>query len=191
MTIKNFNYHTLKHAIHNRYYDLVIADTLRSASLSMVSLFVPLFLLEKGYAINIIAFYYLVFYTLSIFGHYFLLKVINKIGIKNSLVISYVADIIFCVVLYNHENLAGAFGNNFYFLFLLVPAIIAIVFYWTAHHIYFFVSTQIKDEGAKLGFLYAVPTVLAIFAPFLGGFLITNFGFNLTFIASAILLTFA
>ncbi|MCK5510033.1 MFS transporter [Candidatus Parcubacteria bacterium] len=191
MTIKIFNYHSIRHAIHSRYYDLVIADTLRSAALSMVVLFVPLFLLEKGYEIGIVAVYYLSFYILSIIGHYALLKVINRIGIKKSLVISYATEIIFCVVLYNYEKLAGAFGNNFYFLFLIIPAVAAAVFYWTAHHIYFFASSHAKNEGAKLGFLYAIPTVLAIFMPFLGGFLITAFGFKLTFVISIILLILA
>ena len=191
MTIKNFSCHTIKHAIHNRYYDLVIADTLRSAALSMVTLFVPLFLLEKGYVIAIIAIYYLCFYILSIIAHYVLLKVINRIGIKKSLVISYTAKIIFCVVLYNYEKLTGVFGDNFYFLFLLISSVVAVVFYWTAHHIYFFSSSHAKNEGAKLGLLYAIPSILAIFTPFLGGFLITVFGFKLTFIISIILLILA
>lgn len=191
MTIKNFSCHTIKHAIHNRYYDLVIADTLRSAALSMVTLFVPLFLLEKGYAIAIIAIYYLCFYILSIIAHYVLLKVINRIGIKKSLVISYTAKIIFCVVLCNYEKLTGVFGDNFYFLFLLISSVVAVVFYWTAHHIYFFSSSHAKNEGAKLGLLYAIPSVLAIFTPFLGGFLITVFGFKSTFIISIILLILA
>jgi len=191
MTIKNFSYHTIRHAMHNRYYDLVIADALRSAALSMVALFVPLFLLKKGYEIDIVTVYYLSFYILSIIGHYALLKVINKIGIKKSLVISYATEIIFCVVLYNYEKLTDAFGNNFYFLFLIIPAVMAAVFYWTAHHIYFFASSHAKNEGAKLGFLYAVPTILAIFMPFLGGFLITVFGFKLTFAISIILLILA
>ncbi|MCK5320046.1 MFS transporter [Candidatus Parcubacteria bacterium] len=188
MTVKIFNYHTIKHAMHNRYYDLVIADTLRSAALSMVALFVPLFLLKKGYEVAVIAVYYLCFYILSTIGHYALLKVINRIGIKKSLIISYVAEIIFCVVLYNYEKISGAFGDNFYFLFLIIPAVTAVVFYWTAHHIYFFVSSHAKNEGAKLGFLYAIPTILAIFMPFLGGFLITALGFKLTFVVSAVLL---
>ncbi len=191
MTIKNFSYHTIRHAIHNRYYDLVISDTLRSAALSMVALFVPLFLIKKGYGISVVAVYYLCFYILSIIGHYALLKVINRIGIKRSLVISYAMEIIFCVVLYNYEKLAGAFGNNFYFLFLVIPAVAAAVFYWTSHHIYFFASSHAKNEGAKLGFLCAIPTILAIFMPFLGGFLITAFGFKLTFVISIILLIFA
>ncbi|MCK4539680.1 MFS transporter [Candidatus Parcubacteria bacterium] len=191
MTVKIFNYHIIRHAIHNRYYDLVIADTLRSAALSMVALFVPLFLLKKGYEIGAIAVYYLCFYILSTIGHYVLLKVINKIGIKKSLIISYAAEIIFCVVLYNYEKISVAFGDNFYFLFLIIPAVVAVVFYWTAHHIYFFVSTHVKNEGVKLGFLYAIPAILTIFTPFLGGFLITTLGFKLTFVVSAILLIFA
>lgn len=177
--------------MYNRYYDLVIADTLRSAALSMVALFVPLFLLEKGYKIITVAVYYLCFYILSIIGHYALLKVINKIGIKKSLIISYAAEIIFCFVLYNYEKISEAFNNNIYFIFLIIPAVIATVFYWTAHHIYFFASSHSKNEGAKLGFLYAIPRVLAIFTPFLGGFLITAFGFKSVFVISIILLIFA
>ena len=191
MTIKIFNYHSIRHAIHSRYYDLVIADTLRSAALSMVVLFVPLFLLKKGYEIGIIAIYYLCFFVLSIIGHYVLLRVINRIGIKKSLIVSYMAEIIFCVVLYNYEKLTNIFSDNIYFLFLIIPGVVAAVFYWTAHHIYFFVSSHAKNEGAKLGFLYAIPNVLAIFMPFLGGFLITAFGFKLVFIVSIILLILA
>lgn len=188
---KFFSLHFINHLIHGRYYGLVIADSLRNVSLSMIAFFVPLFLLEKGFSIFNVAFYYLGFYVACIFAHYFVLKIINFIGVKRGLMISYLSEICFYIILCNYENISALVGNNLYLAILIIPAISAIVTYWTAHHIYFFVASHARHEGRKLGLLYSIPNALGIFAPFLGGFLITVFDFEITFFVSVILLILA
>jgi len=37
--------------LHNRYNDLLIADSFRGIALSMTSLFVPLYLIQEGYSL--------------------------------------------------------------------------------------------------------------------------------------------
>lgn len=188
---KFFTLHFFNHIIHGRYYGLVIADSLRNIALSMITFFVPLYLIEKGYSVACVAVYYLCFYIASIGAHYFLLKIINRIGVKRGLVISYVAEICFYVILSNYEKISAMAGGIKFLVILFVPAVIAIVTYWTAHHIYFFIASHSHNEGKKLGLLYSIPNALGIFTPFLGGFLITFFGFKATFLVSIVLLSIA
>lgn len=188
---RHISFEHIRHMIHGRYYGLVIADSLRNIALSMITFFVPLYLIGKGYSVFCVAVYYLCFYITCIVAHYFLLKIINRIGVKRGLVISYFAEICFYVILSNYEKISALAGGIKFLAILFVPAVIAIVTYWTAHHIYFFIASHSHNEGKKLGLLYSIPNALGIFTPFLGGFLITFFGFKATFLVSIVLLSIA
>lgn len=188
---KHIYFDQIKHIIHGRYYGLVVADSLRNIALSMISFFVPLFLIKNGYSIKSVAIYYLFFYIACIIAHYILLKTISRIGVKRGLVISYFSEICFYVILSNYERISAIAGGIKFLAILFVPAVIAIVTYWTAHHIYFFIASHSRHEGKKLGLLYSIPNALGIFTPFIGGLIITFFGFKATFLVSVILLSTA
>jgi len=186
-----FSFNFLSRLMHGRYYGLVAADSLRNVALSMIAFFVPLYLLEKGYSFFYVGFYYLFFYAACIFAHFYLIRIINRIGIKRGLVISYLADIAFYVILSNYDLISGQSGKILFLALLFIPSIIATVSYWTAHHVYFFIASHSRHEGKKLGFLYSIPNALGIVSPFLGGALITCFGFEATFLVSILLMSLA
>lgn len=179
---------TLIKIIHNGYYDLIIADTLRYIALALISLFVPIYLLEIGYSIFTIAIFELGLFLGSIFFHFIILKNINKIKVKRSMVISYCADILFYILLYNSSVLINYLGANNFLLILVLVYIAASVFYWSARHIYFFNSSNFENGGSRLGILNSVPVAIGIISPFVGGVLITNFGFHIAFFIGILLL---
>lgn len=186
-----FHHQNLKRIIHSRYYDLVIADILRNFAFAMISLFIPLFLIEKGFSVYQVLFFYLFFYIFSVIGHYLLLKTIHWIGIKQGLIISYFAEIVVYFILYNYGLIISVSGEVLYLAVLFVPFVLASIFYWTSHHIYFFVSSHSHNEGRKLGLLYSIPNLLVVFAPFTGGAIITFAGFKLAYLVSMMLLLLA
>ncbi len=177
--------------LSNKYNDLLIADTLRLVSLSMISIFLPLYLLKLSYSVRAIALMELALFVLSIFLHYFVLKNIGRWGVKKVLISSYFLNIVFYAVLYYAKNLMDDF-SPFVFLFLLVIFnSLPIIFYWTAHHIYFLKATKARHQGEKLGLLKAVPVVAGVFSPLIGSVVIDNFGFKGAFVVSAFLLILA
>ncbi len=182
---------SLARMIRNRYYDLVLADTLRYIALALISLFVPIFLLKLNYSIFVIAVFELGVFIGSIIFHFILLKNINKIKVKRAMIFSYLADIIFYLFLYNASLIMDAWGPYSLLLILSFINIIASTFYWTAHHIYFFNSSDAKNGGRLLGILNSIPVAIGVISPFLGGVLISNFGFHITFFISILLLILA
>ena len=182
---------SLGRIIHSRYYDLIIADTLRYIALALISLFVPIYLLKIAYSIPEIAIFEISLFASAIFFHFIILKNINKIRVKRALVFSYLAEILFYILLYNSLALIQSCGKYGFLVMLGSINVLASALYWTAHHIYFFNSSDSKNSGRKLGLLNSIPVALGVVSPFLGGILITKFGFHIAFFASVLLLILA
>lgn len=183
-----FHHFHFKEFIHNKYNELVIAETFRYIALSLIALFVPLFLIELGYSIIVIAIMEAVSYILCVFAHYYILKYLHIIGVKRMLISSYLLNIIFYIILYNSDNLIGVFGNVYFLLFIFIFNVIPFVAYWTAHHVYIIRSVNNKNTGKRVGIIFAIPTLLGIVGPYLGSVLITDYGFKFIFFASTLLL---
>lgn len=181
----------LKKFIHNSFYDLVASDTFRRIAISMISLFIPIFLLKIGYDLNQIILFYILFYFSMFLSQYLILKNIHIVKVKRAITISYFFNIVLNVVYAYNVELISFFGMYGYLLLILIFNIAVASFYWGAHHIFFIKSTQLDDEGKKLALVNTIPILGGIIAPFLGGLFITYLGFKFVFILSSILLLFA
>jgi len=178
--------------LHNKYNNLLTADTLRLIALSMISLFVPIFLYKNlGYSILSIAYYELYAFVLAIFAHYYILLYISRLGVKKTLIISYFLNIFFYLSLGYSNFLVGEMGRIFFLLALGLIDVAASSFYWIAHHVYFLKATRAKDSGEKLGLLMGLPTFASIISPLLGATIITLFGFYGSFFISSVFIIIA
>jgi MFS transporter, YQGE family, putative transporter len=177
--------------IHNKYNDLLIADSLRYLGLSMISLFIPIFLLKTGYPLPAVILLELCMFLLSIILHFVFVVHMHRWGVKKSLVTSYLLNILLFTILYFTEALIGMTGRALFLVLLGLVNITGFTLYWSAHHIYFIKSTSILNSGAKEGTLNAILSLTGIIGPFLGGLLITLHGFNIVFLSSASLLCVA
>lgn len=177
--------------IHNKYNDLVIADTFRVVALSLAALFIPIFLLGIGYSVLEICYYELALFITSIFTHYVVLKHLPNWGVKRSLIVSYLLTMVFYITLYFSDVLISDFGKLIFLLFVAIFNVIPTTLYWSAHHVFFLNSTDGKNDGKKLGIIMGVPTILCIASPFIGSILITKFNFYGVFIVSIVLMIFA
>ena len=177
--------------LNNKYNDLLIADVLRLLALSMISLFVPIFLIERGFSILSVAFFELGMFSVMIPLHYYILLWINKWGVKRTLLVSYFINILFYILLFCNNYLIANIGRIGFLFAVGLLNVIAVGLYWTAHHIYFIKSINGKEAGTKLAIISGIPTIIAIASPFLGSVLITNFNFETSFIVSAVFLFIA
>lgn len=172
--------------IHNKYNELVISNTFRTFALSLISLFLPIFLLQSGFTMLEVLVLEVVISITVFFGHYIAHGLVGH-GIKKHLIASYVLTIIFYIFLYNTEFLVATIGKIGYLTILAVLNTMYIALFWTSFHLFFIKSTR-KNEGKKYGILMGIPVILGIVSPFVGSLLIGNFGFQVTFIVTSVLL---
>ncbi|PLX22011.1 hypothetical protein C0584_00580 [Candidatus Parcubacteria bacterium] len=177
--------------LKDKYNDLLMADVLRLLALSMISLFVPIFLIESGFSIFHIAFFELGIFLATVPMHYFILSNINNWGVKRTLTSSYFVNILFYIVLFCTDILFSKIGMILFLVLLGFLNVVAITLYWTAHHVYFISSVEKENAGKKLAIMSSIPTMVAIISPFLGSILITNFNFQASFVVSSLFLLIA
>lgn len=176
----------IHHFLHNKYNDFLLSHTIRSFAVSLISLFIPVFLLKQGVAILPVVLFEIVLFAMSFITHVPSIIFLKKIGIKSTLVISYVLSVGFYFYLYQMSSIVEAIGLWPYLLLLgLLNSVFASLF-WMSYHLLFVKSTEkSKDQGKKIGLMQAIPTIVSIASPLVGGFLITFAGFNVTFLVSA------
>jgi MFS family permease len=172
--------------LKDKYYDLLISDTFRLVALTLISMFVPIYLIKVcNFTLLEVAIYELLFLMTSLSLHYFNFKcLINKIGIKTMLIISYPINVIFFYLLANFQIFSLYIHQYLFLLILCCLQVIYSVFYWSAHHIFFIDSTPSNESGKKWGIMQGIPRIAAIISPFIGGILITTTGFSSVFYVS-------
>lgn len=182
------HYWHLPLALKNKYNDLVIADSLRMLALSMISLFIPIFLLEYGFSVLEVAMMELGLFMGCLLGHRLLLANISILGIKKIMIASYFFNILLYLSLFYIDRLVDNFGGVFFLFFIAVLDVFGMTLYWTSHHVYFLGVAETKNEGKRLGLLLAIPSLISMSGPFVGSLLISNYSFRGVFLISTILL---
>jgi len=177
--------------LSNKYNDLLIADVFRLLSLSMISIFLPIYLLGIGFSISAVTLMEISLFVLSIFAHYLVMARISDWGVKKSLVVSYLLNVVFYITLYYSEVFIGDFGKISFILLIIFLNLTATCLYWSAHHLYFISSTKSKNQGGKLGLLVGIPTFVGIIGPFLGSVIIDKFNFKEAFFVSGLFMLIA
>lgn len=177
--------------LSNKYNELLVADVFRLLSLSMISIFLPIYLLGINFSISAVVWMELSMFVLIIFAHYYVMKKIGDWGIKRTLVVSYLLNVVFYVALYYSDVLISDFGKLFFVLVIIALNVSTTSLYWSAHHLYFISSTKVKNQGGKLGLLVGLPTFVGIIGPFMGSVLITEFGFKEAFVVSGFFMSIA
>jgi len=146
---------------------------------AMVGLFLPIFLFEKlnRSVQNVLIFYIIGF---ALFGLLVPIgaKVMSKLGLKKTLIIS-----IPCLIGY---YLGLYYFNNLGYLLFLASALIAVtlfrILYWIPYHVDFAEFMTPQGRGKKIAFLASLSFLAGILAPFIAGFVINELGFNALFI---------
>jgi MFS family permease len=174
---------------HNKYNDLLTSDALRGFGLGIISIFIPLFLITKGYSLLDILLYEGAYHIIAVWLHYAIVKYSKVLRLKIIIGISYLFATIMFLLLFSIEK----FQDQKY-LFLAALCIINLcssTFYWIGHHFYFIKATKKKDEGEKLSLLVGIPVIMSVISPLVGAFIITHHGYNLAFFVTLLFLFFA
>ncbi len=163
--------------------EMYAATSLKTLALSMVGIFIPLFLmLEQGLDLQHVLTFYVVNTVTYILAAPFAGKLASKFGLKRLAIITAPMFAIFYYGLYNFVTL-GISINYFAILLGLAES-----FYWIPFVTHFIRSSDKKHRSEEVGFLSGTTLLSAMLGPFIGGLLITLFDFTMLFIVASILL---
>jgi MFS family permease len=155
---------------------------IRTFALSIISIFVPIFLYKIGYSILEIIVFEIVLYAIVFLMFLLGVKLSNKIGIKHTILLSVPFAIATFVILKYLD-----YGSGLLYLIAAADATSRGLF-WAAMHLNFSEASDKKKEGVQVGLFHSISATLAIVAPLVGGLLATYAGFGLTFIIVSVIL---
>lgn len=170
----------------NREMDsLYIALALLHFAEGLISIFVPIYFWGLGFPLwEILLFYFLysLFFVLFILIS---LPFLQKLSDKMMMFLS----IPFLVVYF----IGLSYIPDYRFLFFVLPAITAVsrILFNTGYQVDFSESADDKYVGREVGMRHMTVSLTKLISPFLGGFLITRFGFGNNFIIGASILFLA
>jgi len=178
--LKQFDYHKwLKSEIIEIYMNLAI----RSFALSMGGIFIPIYLYNLGFNINLILIYYII--TFSSFGFFSLSipKLGKRIGLKHLIMLSIPFHILFIFLLYILNGV-----NVSLLSFISFIEGVGAALYWTPLHSLFAKFSQKKKANKQVSYIFSLPGMVSIIGPIVGAFIIFNFGFKVLLIVISLFL---
>jgi MFS family permease len=168
-----------KKELSQMYFSIAV----RSFAISLISLFIPLYLyIELGFSLEQVLHFYLFYSIIFAVSSPLAAKFAARFGLKHSVLFSVPFYILFIISLYL---------LSIYSISLLIIAALAgwsLAFYWMGMHLIFHHVSGSKFRGAEVGKRRFYTILAAAIAPFLGGFLIKYSGFFVVFCLTALLL---
>tara|TARA_Y100000310_G_scaffold321543_1_gene379297 strand:+ start:250 stop:1356 length:1107 start_codon:yes stop_codon:yes gene_type:complete len=162
--------------------ELYISTGIRAFALALVGIFIPIYLINIGYTIPNVLFFFALISLIIVMVMPLVSKFVSYVGIKHSMLYSIPLMIIGYLLLYTLEQYAWP-------LWLLAIFFgVSNAIYWFAYHLDFSKFSDFKKRGSEVGRARIVTSVFLILGPAVGGFLLTFVGFKAVFIISAIIL---
>lgn len=163
--------------IEEMYFSLFF----RKLAISIIGIFVPVYLLSAGYSFTEMIIFFIVFQIVWGLMIVPARMMTSRFGMKHTMTIA----IPFLILYFVSLLFLGTNPVMFY-----VAAIFAGfqgALYWIPYNIDFAMVTDKKKRGKEMGFVAFVSLSPSIIGPILGGLLITFFSFDIMFIAGVII----
>ncbi|MDD2678435.1 MAG: hypothetical protein PHT91_00815 [Candidatus Nanoarchaeia archaeon] len=161
--------------------ELVWHNTLESFALSLISVFIPIFLLEINFSLNQVFLYYFIYFISFAFFSFFVHKFLI-IGFQKLLLFRPISLIIFFSWLFSLNFFPGTLN------FLALYGGLVSAFYWVVFHCFYSVKTDDGNSINRVRDLFFIPKVATLFSPIIGAVVISHFSFSVLFIIVSIIL---
>ncbi|MBU2229428.1 hypothetical protein KJ810_03420 [Patescibacteria group bacterium] len=150
----------------------------------MLGLFLPVFLyLSFDQNIYYVIYYFMVGHIIYFFTCPIGAKVMSKINLKRTLILSVPFLTLYYVSLYLFESDILIFAIASIFFLTMYR-----MFYWVPYHTDFAEFTDKRNRGKQIGFLASIASLVSIAVPFAGGFILDRFDFQTLFVIVIILI---
>lgn len=166
-----FNIHRLL-KIKSELGEVYLNRIIQSLALSMVGIFVPIYLINLGYSLNLVMLFLTVMYLSSIISAPISAFINSRIGIKHTIGLSFPFLIFYLLLIFSIKTF------NWPIILIAIVYGIYISLYWIPLNSDFAKNSDKLHRGTEIGYLMALPTFVAVIAPLMGGWIINNYGFN-------------
>lgn len=179
----HYDIHRVFHFLRNRELNELYASiAIRSFAISLIGIFIPIYLYQIGYSFSLIFFFFALtafFKALFIFPS---AKISYKIGLKHSMLLSMPFLIIFFVLMFSLERF------NWPLWFITIFLGIHTALFWFSYHTDFSKFSKRKSRGKQVGAAKVVAALASVLGPLAGGIILTFFGFKVLFVLVSFLL---
>lgn len=170
---------------HKELGELYLSVSLRAFAISMVLIFIPLYLLKIGYSLASVFLFFICLHLGHILGVIPATKIASKKGFKHVILFSMPLLITALLMLMSIEQYSWPLW--------IIGAVYGFssALFWMGYHIDFAKFSSKKKRGTEVGTVRAMVMVFSALGPIIGGAVVTIFGFQIMFILVAGLLLFA
>ncbi|MYB40189.1 MFS transporter [Candidatus Saccharibacteria bacterium] len=166
------------HFIHSHLHDtgdrelkrLYTSTSLYTLGLSLVSVFIPIYLYSLGFSISAIAFFYVVHYAFRLVAVFPIAKLVERLGVKHIMAASYLLTFLKVVLLITLPDIGWPLW------FIAVVEGLDHSTYFLPYHIGVSKLKKRKAAGKQLSVIYQWNNLAGALGPILGGVIAQFFG---------------
>ena len=176
------NFHLIDFRLRKPLAAIYFSMAIRFFALSLISIFIPIYLLKSGYSIETILIFYFVLFVFSAAGSVLAARSLSEAGLQATVGVSSLFLVFFyMMLLYKDLHSVPIFA-------LAAFAGVGEAFYILPMNAEFAVAADKKHESEEVGALYEIPFLAAILGPIAGGSLLFLMGFDFLFLLASFLM---
>lgn len=165
--------------------ELYVSMTLKTLSLSMISVFVPIYLYNLGINLYGISVYFSLYFLMRIPINIVTGALVARYGPKHIISYGYAVTLIYLGMLLTMPQ----YGWSLWSLAMVVA--ISNSFFFVAYHVDFSKIKEVKKEGEELSRMYVLIRIAGAIGPLLGGLLATVFGTDVAMMVAIVVMLLA
>lgn len=148
-------------------------------AVSMVAIFLPLYILDLGYSPQHVFAFFLIYYIIYILFSFPNGYVASRIGYKHTSLLSSPFILIFYLLLRTEPTVVQLY---------LIAIIGGLGFnmYWAGMNPEIATSSHSKNREEETGYFYSMPTIATMISPLVGGLILALYNFQILFLFTAI-----
>ncbi len=177
------HYFRMHYLFHKELSELYVAKALRFLALSMVGIFIPIFLyIEINLNLSQVIYFYMLETLVFLIMAFVAATLMARLGAKHLILSSVPFLLLMFVFLQMLETYPALY---------LIPAILAgmnYAFFWVPFHTEFAKYSDHKHRGREFAFMQTLSILATVVGPVIGGLIITFFDFLTLFVIVGILL---
>jgi MFS family permease len=172
-------------AIRSEIKEIYLASLLHTLAISMVSIYIPIYLLQLGYSLSEALLFLIFFHSGMLVFSLSVVWIESKIGTKHTVALSSLFYLVFFLLLVSIEEFLWLI------FFIAIINSFAHSLYWIPINSNFAKYSHKWRRGTEVGYLIGLIKIISLLAPLIGAALIAFFGFSILFfvVCIAFLLT--
>ncbi len=185
---QTYNLHHINRRLdHADFWLFEISVWLHTMALSMMSVFIPIFLLESGFSLSLVITYYVIAYGVNVPISFIAPKLINRIGARLVIALSTV-----CIIGYVSVLLVVTPAQVGLILLLAFLGAMYDAFFWVSH-LYIFVQSNNREEVSdrNTSILFSGRRVAGVLGPVVGAVVLVFAGEPTLLVVTIVMFVFS